>query len=159
MSTRRISLSQKIDQCVEEIRLLAPDHRFRVVHGYKGTILADSDRIGQVLTNLLINAMKYSERGSRVIVETKPVSSGVAVSVTDEGMGIPDNFLPKVFERFSRVDTEKMQTYPGMGLGLYIAAGIVARHGGTISVESREGMGSKFMFILPYKNNKNEKIN
>jgi signal transduction histidine kinase len=72
------------------------------------------------------------------------------VSIQDFGIGIPESLKTKIFERFFRVSTSGVHSFPGMGLGLYIAAGIIHRHNGTISVESEEGKGSTFYFILPH---------
>jgi two-component system phosphate regulon sensor histidine kinase PhoR len=110
-------------------------------------ILADRDRIGQVTTNLLHNAIKFTPRGGRVEVEAAVQASEVVVSVHDTGIGISAESLPRVFERFYKVD--RSRTEGGTGLGLAIAKHIVQAHGGRIWVESREGEGSTFSFAVP----------
>jgi signal transduction histidine kinase len=74
----------------------------------------------------------------------------VQISIEDAGIGIPEDLQQKVFDRFFRISHSQVNTFPGMGLGLYISAGIVQRHGGKIAVESKPGKGSRFYFTLPY---------
>lgn len=114
-------------------------------------IYADRNRIRQVIANLLTNAIKYSPETSLIVVSAKPGRHGVSISVKDEGIGIPEEKKDHVFERFYRVHEDKGNTYPGLGLGLYISKEIVTRHRGKIWVESKEHQGSTFSFILPYK--------
>lgn len=119
----------------------------------------DSDRIGQVITNLLSNAIKYSPAGSTIKVSTQQEKDGIRVGVQDEGYGIAEEHQHKIFDRFYRVTTDNFDTFPGMGLGLYISAQIVQSHQGSINVESALGNGSNFSFTLPYKISANEKDN
>lgn len=112
-------------------------------------INADQERIGQVVTNLLSNAIKYSPEKSGIVISTERVQEGIRVSVKDMGLGIPAEEQHKIFERFYRVTTSNLDTYPGVGLGLYISAQIINRHQGSIAVQSEEGHGSTFSFILP----------
>lgn len=111
---------------------------------------ADKDRIGQVIINLLTNAIKYSPQGSVVTINTSCLANGIKVSVQDAGYGIAEEELLKIFDRFYRVTADHLDTYPGMGLGLYISAQIIERHGGTLEVKSTPGKGSIFFFTLPY---------
>lgn len=115
-------------------------------------IRGDRNKIGQVMTNLLENAAKYSSDGRTILVTTSPAGESVRFSVKDEGIGIPKSQLAKIFERFFRVTSEKENTYSGLGLGLYISTEIIKRHNGTIHVESEEGKGSTFSFELPVHN-------
>lgn len=142
-------LNEFISERLEEWHRISAFHQIEFHPGPIEKIKADRERISQVLVNLVSNAVKYSSRDSRVIIATEPVENGVRVSVQDFGIGIPEDMQRKVFDRFFRVNHFTALTYPGMGLGLYITAGIVQRHGGTISVQSREGQGSTFSFILP----------
>lgn len=114
-------------------------------------LLVRLDRIGQVLTNLLTNAIKYSPRADSVVVKTVCRDNTVITSVQDFGIGIPAEKQPHVFERFFRVEGGAHATYSGLGLGLYITAEFVKRHGGSIWNESEEGKGSTFSFSLPYE--------
>lgn len=111
-------------------------------------VSADQYRLGQVVTNLLTNAMKYSPEGSEIIVRVAPHVGEARVSVVDHGVGIPREALPRLFDRFYRVEggTDRV---PGLGLGLYISQRIVEAHGGRIDVESTPGHGSTFTVALP----------
>jgi two-component system phosphate regulon sensor histidine kinase PhoR len=101
------------------------------------------------MINLLNNAISYTpERGS-ITVEAKPVSEGVEVSVIDNGIGIPPDDLPRIFERFYRVDKGRSRELGGTGLGLSIVKHIVEAHGGQVRVESKPGKGSRFSLFLP----------
>ncbi|HLZ21281.1 MAG TPA: ATP-binding protein [Ktedonobacterales bacterium] len=113
------------------------------------TISGDRERIGQVLTNLLTNAVKYSPHADQVIVTTSLDGEEVVTKVQDFGIGIAQQKQTQVFDRFFRVQARELGTYPGLGLGLYISAEIVRRHHGHIWVESEEGKGSTFAFSLP----------
>jgi len=114
-------------------------------------VLADADRIEQVLVNLLDNAIKYSPEGGRITVaidEESPAET-VSVAVRDEGVGIPAGDLPRVFERFYRVDRARARDGGGSGLGLSIAKAIIEAHGGEITLKSEEGQGTTVRFTLP----------
>jgi PAS domain S-box-containing protein len=113
------------------------------------TLVGDRDRIAQVVTNLLTNAIKYSPNADRVVVRTTLDADRVVVSVQDFGIGIPEEDKPYVFDRFYRVTTNGRDGYAGLGLGLYIAAEFIKRHNGTIWVESSLGQGTTIAFALP----------
>ncbi len=110
---------------------------------------ADPDRVTQLLSNLVGNALKFTPAGGRVAVRVQRRDEGVVVSVTDTGEGIPAEQLPHVFDRFFQVSNSKMGGRHGAGLGLPIARGIVEAHGGTIWIESAEGRGTTVRFTLP----------
>ncbi|MFH1791291.1 MAG: ATP-binding protein [Candidatus Omnitrophota bacterium] len=112
-------------------------------------LLADEDRIVQVLTNLLDNAVNYTSEGGRVAVSAEDNGGYVVVRVTDNGTGIPSKDLPRIFERFYRAGGARSDEHGGTGLGLSIVRHIVQAHGGEVSVESIEGQGSSFSFSLP----------
>ncbi|MDA1035413.1 MAG: ATP-binding protein [Chloroflexi bacterium] len=109
----------------------------------------DRARIGQVVGNLLENAVRHTSEGGTVSVTTEVVNRKVRVSVRDTGSGIPEDELPQIFERFHRVDPSRTRATGGAGLGLTIAKQLVEAHGGTIHVESTLGEGSTFSFELP----------
>lgn len=115
----------------------------------------DPDMLQQVLSNLLSNALKYTGRGGYVELSVSPLRGGNAleVRVRDNGMGIPTDELPHIFERFYRVDQGNEQSIEGSGLGLALTRELVKLLGGTISVKSEEGEGALFCFILPVTNN------
>jgi two-component system, chemotaxis family, CheB/CheR fusion protein len=100
--------------------------------------------------NLLSNAIKYSPNGGDVIVTCQLVGDGIQVGVQDFGIGMTQEARDKVFDRFFRVHNQETHALQGMGLGLYITAGIIRRHGGTIWVESKLDEGSTFYFKLPF---------
>ena len=105
-----------------------------------------------MITNLLSNAVKYSPKGTTITITTMADNDGVTVSVRDEGYGIPEKVRQQdLSDRFFRVSANNMDTFPGMGLGLYITDQIVDKHSGTIAVKSKEGVGSTFTFTLPHK--------
>lgn len=112
-------------------------------------VLADQGRLEQVFINLLDNAVKYTpDSGGRVSVAVMDGDGAVTVRVSDTGPGIPPQSLPRIFERFYRVDTARSRDQGGTGLGLAIVKHIVQLHGGTISVESTPGKGSSFILTL-----------
>lgn len=112
------------------------------------TIEVDPDRMRQVIDNLLSNALKYSPDGSPIDVEVWTEDDVVATAVIDHGIGIPQDELTRLFERFHRARNVSSRYYGGLGLGLYIARAIVQAHGGSLDVESEEGRGSRFTLRL-----------
>lgn len=110
-------------------------------------IVADRDRLGQVMTNLISNAVKYSPQAQKVEVGVAQQQENVLISIRDYGIGIPQHLQEKIFERFFRVGADRKIS--GLGMGLYIASEIVKLHGGKLWVESVEGEGSTFSFSLP----------
>jgi two-component system phosphate regulon sensor histidine kinase PhoR len=111
-------------------------------------ITADEDKLDQILTNLLSNAIKYSE-GGKITLSAADHEGHVSISVSDQGLGIPEEHLPRLFSRFHRVDSrDTRQTY-GTGIGLYLVKHLVEAHQGEITVKSKVGEGSTFTFTLP----------
>jgi len=109
----------------------------------------DSQRIGQVLRNLLANALTHTPDGGSITVSARESGNQVEVIVSDTGEGIPPGDLPHVFDRFYRVDRSRTRDTGGSGLGLTIVKRLVEAHGGTIQVQSEPGKGSRFTFTLP----------
>jgi two-component system CheB/CheR fusion protein len=112
-------------------------------------VLADKERIRQVLTNLISNAIKYSPAGGEIYIQSELNEKELKVSVKDSGIGIPDTLKTKVFDRFFRVKNPRVHSFPGMGLGLYITAGIIHQHGGRILVDDKQETGTLIYFTLP----------
>jgi signal transduction histidine kinase len=112
-------------------------------------VAADAEKLRQVLTNLIENAVKYSPDGGRVEVTLRRVGRHLRASVRDEGLGIPQNEQELIFQRFHRVDPHLTRGVSGTGLGLYICRELVGQMNGRIWVSSREGEGSEFSFELP----------
>lgn len=111
-------------------------------------VAADGDRFVQVLNNLISNAIKYTPEGGHVWVKARAVDGGVEVSIADNGVGIPEKDLPRIFERFYQVDKARGPSR-GTGLGLAIVKEIIQAHGGKIEVQSVEGRGSRFAVWMP----------
>jgi signal transduction histidine kinase len=110
---------------------------------------ADRQRIEQVLTNLVQNAIKYSSDTKRIEIACRVEGDEVVTSVHDYGVGIPAAQQSRVFQRFFRASNVSTSNYSGLGLGLFISHGIITRHGGRMWLESAEGQGSTFYFALP----------
>jgi len=116
-----------------------------------GNILltADKDRLEQVITNLIDNAIKFNKEKGFIKIYDAEIKDKVKITIEDSGIGIPQKDTPRIFERFYRVDKARSRELGGTGLGLSIVKHIVELHGGGVGVESTEGFGSKFWFILP----------
>lgn len=112
-------------------------------------VLADSEKLSKVLTNLIHNAIKFTPKGGHIEVSARADEEWVQVSVADTGIGIPAQELPRIFERFYTIDRTRKRSDSGMGLGLAIAKHIVEAHGGRIWAQSEEGRGSTFYFTVP----------
>jgi signal transduction histidine kinase len=112
-------------------------------------VYADADRLHQVLVNLLSNATKFSPHGGEIIVGARAEGGHVRVWVTDRGLGIPQQEIPKLFHKFHRVERKETRKIGGTGLGLALAKQIIDAHRGTIGVESEVGKGSTFFLTLP----------
>jgi PAS domain S-box-containing protein len=121
---------------------------FVLVGDLSATVFADENRIQQVLTNFVTNAIKYAPNSPVITIRVTQDDQVLTVAVTDQGPGIAQDQLPHLFDRYFRADESGRQV-SGLGLGLYISAEIVERHGGTIGVESEVGKGSTFWFSLP----------
>jgi len=114
-------------------------------------IVADGERLSQVLINLLSNAIKFSPAGSSVVVSSRTLAEWVEVRVTDKGRGIASEYHSKIFDRFQQVSASDAGYKGGTGLGLAICKAIIAQHGGTIGVDSEVGKGSSFWFRIPVR--------
>lgn len=112
-------------------------------------IKADRDKIGQVLTNLIDNAIKFNRKLGAIRIYCEDLDDKIKFFVEDSGIGIPPKDVPRIFERFYRVDKARSRELGGTGLGLSIVKHIIELHGGAVGVESSEGLGSKFYFCLP----------
>jgi len=141
------NLADLVRECTEQALSIGNKHTIHVEGPAELTVLADRNRIEQVISNFLTNAIKYSPDSTRVDVLLEKTGDGsVKVSVTDYGIGIPDDKIGLIFDRFFRV--EDTRYISGVGLGLFISSEIIKRHGGEIGVTSVLGSGSTFWFTL-----------
>ncbi|WP_419814845.1 ATP-binding protein [Glacieibacterium sp.] len=132
------------------MRLEADERRLRIDPGVDlPNVIADRDQILQVLHNLVSNALKYGRSGSEIVLAAEPIPSGVRVTVSDKSDGIAPEHLPRLTERFYRVDTSRSRKMGGTGLGLAIVKHIVERHRGQFEIASRLGEGTTVSFTLP----------
>jgi two-component system, chemotaxis family, CheB/CheR fusion protein len=144
------SFDKLVKESVESIRQVNQHHKISIFGKANINISADKARLEQVFTNYLINAIKYSPKSSKVDVIVLKEKNGIKVAIKDYGIGIPPEKITHVFKRFYRVEG-MAHKFQGLGLGLYISAQIIDRHGGKCWVESTEGEGSIFYFSLPEK--------
>ena len=136
---------------------LTSSHKLEIKLAESVQIIADKNRLGQVITNLVSNAVKYSPNADKVVIYSEKSEDEIKLCVQDFGIGIPVAEQPKLFSRFFRVSEN---TYPGLGLGLYICKEIINRHSGTMNFESEEGKGSTFCFSIPFqKTNTGSEVN
>ncbi len=142
-------LNELTKEIVEEIQVTNASHEIRIEKNTPLQLYADRERISQVLSNLLSNAIKYCPDCEKIIVRLEKAGETAICSVQDFGNGINKAQQSKIFERFYRVTGNNLHTYPGLGLGLFIAKEIIERHKGKIWFESEEGKGSTFYFSLP----------
>ncbi len=145
-----LDLANLVEGVVRRLQAKAPDVTINLdIPSSLPTVMADRDRIEEVLQNLLDNAIKYSPRERVIWLACRATSEEVVVSVTDQGMGISLRDQEQIFQRFRRGRDSSTYSLPGAGLGLYICKAIVEAHGGHIRVESTLHQGSRFSFSLP----------
>ncbi|RYY49095.1 MAG: PAS domain S-box protein [Chitinophagaceae bacterium] len=149
-----VDLNQLIASTVNDFRLIHPRYQFNLRDTFSVSMQGDGDKLGQVFTNLLNNAVKYSPGSDTVdITIFKDQDGNAAISVRDFGIGIDEAQYDKIFERFYRVEGKLENQFSGFGIGLFIADSIVKSHAGRITIESTKGAGSCFTVHLPGINN------
>jgi len=148
---RTFEFNALVSELVEDLQRTTQNHLLAATYSDPVEIFGDEERIGQVITNLITNAIKYSPDTGRIDISTKIMGDEVQFCVKDYGIGIAKDNLGKVFEQFYRVTGDMQHTFPGLGLGLYISAEIIKRAGGDIWVNSIEGQGATFCFKLPLR--------
>ena len=137
----------------DTIRSQDQEKKYELVRDYPITsvwIEIDTDKMTQVIDNILNNAIKYSPDGGKITVSMKTTDDQMILSISDQGLGIPKEDLPKIFDRFYRVDKARSRAQGGTGLGLAIAKEIIKQHNGFIWAKSEYGKGSTFTIVLPY---------
>lgn len=146
---RYFDFDELLAELMEDLQRTAGQHTLIANVSPVGQVYGDRERISQVITNLVTNAVKYSPAADKVIIDVTLKDGELNFSVQDFGIGIASKNLNKVFDQFYRVSGDTQNTFQGLGLGLYISAEIIRREGGKIWVESTEGEGSTFYFSLP----------
>jgi two-component system, OmpR family, phosphate regulon sensor histidine kinase PhoR len=152
MDMKPVELWHEVERVRDDLHSRALEKQLKIENtvGENVMVSADSDRLQQVLYNLVENAIKYGRQGGQVRVGASPLSNGkIEISVMDDGPGIPLDAKDRIFERFFRVDRARSRETGGTGLGLAIVKHIVQAHGGDVGVRSEAGQGSTFYFTLP----------
>lgn len=149
----RCSLTSLVEQTIENVQYKAEQKHMKLITAiddpHQLGVLANQGLLVQALVNLAVNAITYSNEGSEVKLEAKVEEPLVTFSVTDQGCGIPERDLERIFERFYRVDKARSRSQGGTGLGLSIVKHVAVLHGGSVNVSSKEGVGSCFTIVLP----------
>lgn len=149
-----VNITSFINRIIHKFQGLAKDNEIQLyaeIENETTTISFDPDRIEQVLTNLIDNAIRHTPKGGSVKLNVTSDDKGITIRVKDSGTGIPDEDLPFVFERFYKADKARTRGRAGTGLGLAIAKNIIDAHRGHISVQSKQDHGTTFSFLLPRK--------
>lgn len=144
-----VDLSELADEVASRMQLTTTTHEISVRRDSQNVVMADRDHLEQVLNNLVTNAIKYSPSGGTITIDVRPDDGGVRLSVTDQGIGIPEKELEAIFGLFYRSPDRAARDAAGMGLGLYISKEIVVRHGGRIWAESGGVKGSTLNVVIP----------
>lgn len=152
--TEPIDMSEIVHEVIQDIKHTLPDREIVISQLDKAPLLGDRDRLAQVVSNLVTNAIKYSPENSPVIIESVVQDHHVKLSVQDYGIGISPKERTKIFDRFYQENQKDGKIYPGLGLGLYFSAEIIKQHQGRIWVESKKGHGSTFYISLPINQSK-----
>ena len=147
------SLAEVMKEIVEDAVTLAPSHHISYEPSITAFIKGDREKICQVLTNLIGNAVKYSPERSTVTIKCETEDDQVVFSISDEGYGIGPADQLRLFERFYRVRDDRQHHVAGFGIGLYLVAEILKLHGSEIEVQSELNQGSTFSFNLPISSN------
>lgn len=151
LDKKSFNLKQQVEQIISGFSSQLKKKSIEIKNELPAEILlnADKNRIEQVLTNLIDNAIKFNHENGSVKIYAQEIDAKIKIIVEDSGIGIPQKDLPRIFERFYRVDKARSRSLGGTGLGLSIVKHIIELHGGLVGVESTEGLGSKFFFTIP----------
>jgi len=146
---QKFEIDELIREIIDDVQVTTVSHTITLTACSPIEIDADRDKIGSVISNLLTNAIKYSPRNQGITVTCTKTDDVLQVSVKDEGMGIKEQDIDKLFDRYYRVESKNTTHISGFGIGLYLSAEIIQRHNGKIWAESETGVGSTFYFTLP----------
>ena len=145
----KFDINELVRDIASDIQMVAINHTIVLERRRPIFVLADKEKISQVITNLLNNAVKYSPQDKNIQVSLTVEEDWVRVSVVDKGIGIKPGEHEKIFQRFYRSAFNDNISFSGFGIGLYISAEIIKKHNGKIGVISEEGRGADFYFMLP----------
>lgn len=145
----KISLKTIVSDAIMDIKRTSPRHEIIFTSYSNAAINADADRVSQVVNNFMTNAIKYAADSPNILVGLRREDNKIICSVQDFGKGIAEEEQEKIFDRFYRVTGPNLNTFPGLGLGLFICKDIIEKHQGKIGVISQLGKGSTFYFELP----------
>lgn len=143
------NINKLVQEEAADMQMVSVNHKILIQEDQPVYISADRERIAQVINNFLNNAVKYSPDDKQIVIKIERSEAMVTVSITDNGIGIKPDEHHKIFERFYRAKANTNTSFSGFGIGLYICAEIIGRHGGDIGVRSEEGKGATFYFTLP----------
>lgn len=149
LNKTNFDLDQVIIDAISDAKFIYSSNLINFITDGPKVTHADKEKLTSVVSNLISNAIKYSDYGSTITVRSEIAGGSIQVSVTDNGIGIKENDLEKLFDRFYRVENTQTKTISGFGIGLYLSAEIIHRHKGKIWAESTYGAGSTFYFTLP----------
>lgn len=144
-------LQNLVEETAEDMQQITKEHKIIVKGKICGKIFADKERIGQILVNFCSNAIKFSPKGKKIIINLKNNQKEAIVGVTDYGIGIPKEHHDRIFDRFYRAYGTGDKQYPGLGMGLYISYQIIKLFDGNMWFKSTPGKGSTFYFSLPFQ--------
>ncbi|MBI5297112.1 MAG: GAF domain-containing sensor histidine kinase [Chloroflexi bacterium] len=149
---RQVSMTRIIEEVESSFREVARQKNISLrteISGDDLLIDGDPNKISIALSNLVKNAITFTDQGGQILITAESVTGHIKVSVIDNGIGIPPSDLPRIFERFFQVESHLTRRHGGMGLGLSVAKAMIEMHGGRIHAESVAGRGSNFTFLLP----------
>lgn len=146
---RTFNIDKLLHEVVDEIKLFEKNREINLIYCNPIQINADRDKISSVISNLVNNSVKYSPNGKSVFINCEQIKDEVIVSVRDEGIGISQQDLDRVFDRYYRAEATYARKISGFGIGLYLSFEIIKQHNGRIWAESEQGVGSTFYFTLP----------
>jgi two-component system sensor histidine kinase SenX3 len=146
-----LNVQDLVNEAIDQSQVGADSRKIEILTGEiaNGVVLGDRDQIIMAIQNLVENAVNYSPEGTKVTVSSGIEDGIVTISITDQGIGIPENEKDRIFERFYRVDPARSRQSGGTGLGLSIVKHVATKHGGEVSVWSVENVGSTFSLKLP----------
>ncbi|MEO8719728.1 MAG: PAS domain-containing protein [Ginsengibacter sp.] len=150
LNITEFNFNEMVDDAIDAIQYNSPKHSLLKTGTISELVIGDKERLQQVLINLLSNAVKYSPDSTDISINTCLQNNSITVSVKDNGIGISEDNYSKIFERYYRVEGQKIHIQ-GLGIGLFISMDIVTRHEGKLWVESQPGIGSTFYFTIPLK--------